>query len=89
MEIFGFPVIFIVIIVIILVVQHYEQKEKAAKKWDAINTQMSKNEVIERLGKPHRVWQAGVAEIWCYGSKDSDGQIKFHNDKVIAYEKPG
>ena len=93
MEIFGFPVILIVVFVIAILVDNAEkqkkQKEEVAKKWDLIANGMSREEVTKRLGNPHRAWQAGTAEIWGYGPTDSDGEIKFINGKVIAYQKPG
>jgi len=92
MEIFGIPVVLIILLVIWALSDFAEkqQKEKKeiAKKWDIVTTGMSKDEVLRRLGKPHRVWQAGSAEIWCYGPTDSDGQIRFLNEKVIGYQKP-
>ena len=89
MEIFGIPVFTIVIVIIILVVQYNEKKKENAKKWNSISIQMNKDEVINRLGKPHRVWQAGAAEIWGYGSSDSDGVVRFINGEVMAFQKPG
>ena len=89
MEIFGIPVFMIVIAIIILITQYNEKKKENTKKWDSISTQMNKDEVLNRLGKPHRVWQAGAAEIWDYGSSDSEGVVRVINEKVMAFQKPG
>ena len=92
MEIFGIPIFFIILMIIWACAQNaqnkQEEKEETAKKWDTITIGMTKNAVIRRLGKPHRVWQAGEAEILDYGPSDSDGQIRFLSGKVIAYQKP-
>ena len=92
MEIFGFPVIFIVIIAVLAISDYYEKekkrKEETARIWNAIHTGMSKDEVIRILGKPDRVSQAGAAERWSYGSSDSDGVIRFINGKVMNFQKP-
>ena len=92
MEIFGIPV-FIIIIFVIAIWYDYAQKqqkekEESANKWNSITIGMSEESVIRILGKPHRVWQAGTAEIWGYGPTDSDGEIRFINGKVMAYQKP-
>ncbi len=92
MEIFGIPVALIVIGVILVFSNYAEEQQKKneqiAKKWDAIYIGMTKDEVIMSLGKPHREWQAGEAEILGFGPSDSDGQIRFLTGKVIAYQKP-
>jgi outer membrane protein assembly factor BamE (lipoprotein component of BamABCDE complex) len=92
MEIFGIPVIFIVIIALLAISDYYEKEkkrnEKNAQIWNAIHTGMSKDAVRRRLGEPHRAWQAGKAEIWGYGPKDSDGLIRFINGEVVAYQQP-
>lgn len=92
MEIFGIPVIFIVIIAVLAISDYYEKekkrKEETARIWNAIHTGMSKDAVRRKLGKPHRAWQAGKAEIWGYGPRDSDGLVTFLNDEAIAHQQP-
>lgn len=92
MEIFGIPVLFIIFIAYLAWANYTEQekkkKEESTKKWGAIHIGMVKDEVIRSLGKPHREWQAGEAEILGFGPSDSDGQITFLSGKVIAYQKP-
>ncbi|OHB62199.1 MAG: hypothetical protein A2167_01855 [Planctomycetes bacterium RBG_13_46_10] len=91
MELLGIPIVPIIIIIWILLSNYTEEqkkeKEKISKKWDNITTGMSETEVIGKLGQPHRIWRAGAAEIWVYGSSDSNGQIRFLDGKIIAYER--
>jgi len=92
MEIFGIPIVIIIAFLFLTLCRYSEdqqkKKQEVAKKLDMVTTGMSKDEVLRILGKPHRVWQAGAAEIWVYGPTDSDGQIRFLNEKVIGYQKP-
>ena len=90
MEIFGIPVILIILFIVWVLENKHNEKKEAARKWDSIAIGMDTNEVIRGidLGKPHRVWKAGAAEIWGYGPNDSDGVIRFLNGKVIAFQKP-
>jgi len=92
MEIFGIPIFLIILFIWVFASEYTKEKQKKKEEteriWSAITTGVDRDEVIRKLGKPHRVWKAGVAEIWGYGPNDSDGVIRFLNGKVMAYQKP-
>lgn len=92
MKLFGIPIGIIIIFIIWAIVNQYEEnkkkKKQALQKWDTITTGMSKDEVIGKLGKPHRVLQVGMQEAWGFGPTDSDGAIMFVDGKITAYRKP-
>jgi len=92
MEIFGIPV-FLIVIFVIWAWSNYsdeQQKEKGqiARKWDGITTEMSREDVLGRLGKPIRLVEVGVQEAWGYGPRSSDGEIMFVEGRVVGYRKP-
>jgi hypothetical protein len=92
MEIFGIPV-FIIFLIVIWAWSNYsdqqqKEKEQIAGKWNSIAIGMSREEVLGRLGKPHRLVEMGVQEAWGYGPNNSDGLIFFVEDQVVGFQKP-
>lgn len=92
MEIFGIPVFLILLIAFWAWSSYSDEQQKTAeqitRKWNSIAKGMSRDEVLQKLGKPNRLAEKGIQEIWGYGPNNSDGLIFFIEDQVVGFQKP-
>jgi len=66
-----------------------DDKLERFRRWNGMALGFTKDEVINKLGRPHRVTQGTAGEIWNYGVNQSDGLVIFSGEnKVSSYEKP-